>query len=250
MEAVLENNWASGGIPRFSLKGQTIQKAQKMTDKVVQNAKSNWITIVLSIIVSNAVTLTAGYLAFKGQVHEVDINAQSQFVQQLMTEIKEHKVELVALRKENEQLRKDQIVTQHEIASLRRKLTEQFDEHKTLLAYFDYMPGPAWMKNKSSEMIYINRKYSEQWNVSMLKYKGQTDHEIWPEEVADAFVKNDKIVLRKGGPIVTHEKVPRNALMEIGKNNPLETWKIWKFPVVLHGEVVGVGGIAIPEKSK
>lgn len=234
--------------PRYSLKGGYLQKARKMTDRVVDATKSNWIVIVVSVLVSNAVTLTAGYFAFKGQVHEVNLNAQSTFVQQLMDEIKKHKVDIMHLQRENVNLRKESIETQHEIATLRRKLAEQFDERKTLLAYFDYMPGPAWMKNSKSEMIYINRKYSDQWNVSSLKYKGKTDHEIWPKQVADEFVKSDREVLIKGTSIVTFESVPKNALVPVGKNNPLVTWKIWKFPVVLNGEVAGVGGIAITLK--
>lgn len=220
-----------------------------MTEQI-ESLQKNWIIILISIVCSNAVTFGVGYLTFKGDRYKVDSNSITEMSESLFRRVKDLEKANRSLEQENKDLYKRLTETQIQISRLQDKVDEQFNEKLVLLSYFDYMPGPAWIKNKKSKMLYINREYSKQWGVSQLKYKGSFDHDIWPQEVAEKFVKHDKMVLKRGGPIVVVEEVPEHAFLAVGPDNPLVKWLIWKFPVVLDGEVIGVGGIAIRYNQK
>lgn len=123
---------------------------------------------------------------------------------------------------------------QVENVALKSKIIDQFDQMGALYSFFQYMPGPAWMKNPEGVMIWINKAYEKTYGISKLRYEGSTDFEVWPEEVAQQFRDNDLTVLAKKEPITVTETI--NG----------EDWVIWKFPVVLDGQIIGIGGVAIP----
>ena len=123
---------------------------------------------------------------------------------------------------------------QVENVALKSKIITQFNQANELYSFFQYMPGPAWMKNTEGSMIWINKAYEKYYGVSKLEYEGATDFDIWPRESALRFRHNDMLVYETKRSIVVSETID-------GKE-----WIIWKFPVVLEGEIIGIGGVAIP----
>ena len=69
---------------------------------------------------------------------------------------------------------------------------------------------------------------------------GKTDHELWPQEVADKFVQEDRHVLVTGEPICFEET-------ETYTTSGLETriWLLHKFPIVDEAGRRFVGGISL-----
>ena len=109
-------------------------------------------------------------------------------------------------------------------------------------AFLDNLRFPAWYKDKSGKMKYINAAYTQAFGVRPQQYVGRTDAEVWPPDVARNFTRNDAEVLTLGVELQFHEEVPDDAL------NP--RWFVVKFPVIdpITREVRGVGGYCLPEE--
>lgn len=200
----------------------------------------DWTPVIVALITSG-VTLAGAWLTFRSQSKSTIV----EFQDQLAKDRKYWRDEYEELRNKYNKLELDNVDLKAKIAELELKVSEQFDHIAILEAYYEHMPGPAWMKDSSSRMFFINRAYENEWGVSKLKYEGMTDHDIWPPDVADAFVRNDVEVIERRAGFVTDEQVPARALEPISEANPTAAWRIWKFPVVIKGEVVGIGGIAV-----
>lgn len=145
--------------------------------------------------------------------------------------------QLVALISENESLR-------NRVAELEVQIVQKIDQIKTLESFPEYMPGPAWMKNKASRMLLINSAYEREWGVTKWQYVGKLDSDIWPEEIAAKFQKHDQDVINCGCSIRTYELVPKFALQPISEKNPAKRWEVWKWPVIKDGNIFGIAGAA------
>lgn len=107
------------------------------------------------------------------------------------------------------------------------------------------LPFPMWLKDTSGMMLSFNRRYEEVFliprGVNRERYLGATDYDVWPEDVAKEFVRHDEIVKRTKKPWHGVEDV----LMASGKTRQ---FVIVKFPRLLGGVIIGVGGIAVPRE--
>lgn len=89
-----------------------------------------------------------------------------------------------------------------EILQLQMQLASAEESEEILFSYIDSMPYPAWIKrvqgdadNPDFVMWHLNPEYSESFGVTLNKYKGKSDFDIWPNETAYSFYKNDIAVL-------------------------------------------------------
>jgi PAS domain-containing protein len=200
------------------------------------------------------ITISGGISSFatnwyvqQSETEQVVIQAQPE----VLSIFQKHNTELIKrvadLESKVDFLVKEASLKDKKITGLELTVKQQFDRIKTLEAYPYYMPGPAWMKDETSRMLFINEVYSREWGVSAFRYVGKFDHDIWPKEIADNFVKNDQEVIKCGCSIRTLELIPRRALEPISEDNEAVEWIVWKWPVVKDGKIFGIAGAAFPK---
>jgi len=105
-------------------------------------------------------------------------------------------------------------------------------------AFMDNSPAIAWMKDDQGRYIYLSKTFERRFDVRLDDVRGNTDYEIWPQEFADVFRKNDLKVLNDNQPI---EIVEETA----GLNGKRCFWMSFKFPFQDASGLRYVGGMAV-----
>ena len=146
--------------------------------------------------------------------------------------------------KDNERLRVDQerskkeiITLQADVYSLRNKLILMESAHIDL-------PIPMWLKDTDCKMLALNQAYEDIFLTPNGKtaqdYIGKFDIDVWPKDIATAYVKNDKKVLMSGIVLDKNETVLINGQEE--------EMRIIKYVRYAGTTRIGIAGIAIPNK--
>lgn len=108
------------------------------------------------------------------------------------------------------------------------------------------LPIPMWLKDVECKMLVVNASYEDVFltprGYSAADYIGKDDHAVWPKALADAFVKNDRHVLKSKQTWIGVEKV-EDETGNIGE------WKIIKYPRYSGRTIIGIAGIAVPTVS-
>ena len=134
------------------------------------------------------------------------------------------------------------------VIELMTKSGGEKDGFQILQDYIDSQNFSAWIKIKDEQgrfrMLMINNHYAAEYCISKLQYHGSTDYDIWPEDVAREFEKNDQMVLESKGSFVFSERVPRKNCRTgmVAKIN----LHIFKYTVTLPSGQLGVGGQSYP----
>lgn len=108
------------------------------------------------------------------------------------------------------------------------------------------LPFPMWLKDVHSKILWLNYEYEKEFllpnNLRMSDYIGKFDSDIWPKEIADEFIRNDKEVLKLKGiaKVVDDEHIILDGVDMSRK------WRVVKYLRYAGSTVIGIGGIAIP----
>jgi PAS domain S-box-containing protein len=105
-------------------------------------------------------------------------------------------------------------------------------------AFMNNSPTIAWMKDEQGRHVYLSEAYERRFGVRLDDWRGKTDFELWPPEVAQEFRKNDLEVLRTGRTIAVVEESP---VPEGGRCY----WWNFKFPFRDASGRKFVGGIGV-----
>lgn len=104
-------------------------------------------------------------------------------------------------------------------------------------SFMDNLHGFAWIKDPEGRYLYVNRLFEESL-LAGLAWKEKTARELWPEEIAEQYERNDKKVWETRMPLYTvapfmQDGEVRHALVS-------------KFPIVDHsGSPALLGGVAV-----
>ncbi|MEZ5386626.1 MAG: PAS domain-containing protein [Prosthecobacter sp.] len=104
--------------------------------------------------------------------------------------------------------------------------------------FMDNSPSIAWIKDEDGKYVYLNQKFAERFGARLELWRGKTDREFWPAEIAEKFRENDLAVLAANRPVEMVEEA----------ENPDGSRSFWlstKFPFT---DAVGhryIGGIAL-----
>lgn len=204
--------------------------------------------IMIAIVSAAAATIPSfagGYFIFRGKKQ----SSADLFAANLMDQVLKLNSEITSMKKDYNLLMEQNILlNQHlneyknKVAELEMKISEQFNHIEIIEAYYENMPGPAWMKDTSGVMFFINSAYEKQFGVSKREYQQSTDVQVWGEEIGNAFWKNDMKVLRAKKGFVVQEWVPFKK--------DLILFKIWKFPIFIKDELIGCGGVCLEELDR
>lgn len=104
--------------------------------------------------------------------------------------------------------------------------------------YMDNSPLIAWLRSEEGIYAYANQTYLSRYGLSRLDLIGKSVYERWPQEIAAAFMENDRSVLASGKPIQFMEQAP-------DPDGPIRDWLNTKFPFTDGNGTRYVGGIGI-----
>lgn len=86
-----------------------------------------------------------------------------------------------------------------------KSLQRQIALFQTIINHANAVIGA---KDLDGRYIFVNEEYSRLFHIDQEKFVGQTDHDIFPHDIAKAFRKADQMVLAKDDVIVVEEKAP------------------------------------------
>jgi PAS domain S-box-containing protein len=81
----------------------------------------------------------------------------------------------------------------------RKQAEEALSESENRLeAFMNNSAVIAWMKDEDGRHVFLSENYQKRFDVKFDEWKGKTDFEVWPREIAERFRKNDLIILESG----------------------------------------------------
>ena len=113
-------------------------------------------------------------------------------------------------------------------------------------AILDNIPDMAWLKDRESRFIAVNGPFTKACGLKPEELIGKTDFDVWPKELAQRYIADDKEVMLSG-----KRKLVTEPLFSVeGEMSWIETIK-----TPIHndkGEVIGTTGIArdVTERRK
>ena len=121
----------------------------------------------------------------------------------------------------------------------RRKVEEELQQSQVRLqAILNNAPSVIYLKEPEGQLLLVNREFETIFNLTSAEAVGKSDRDLFPEDIAAGFAKNDRRVVETRQSLQTEEV----ALQADGK---LHTFLSIKFPLFdLQGRVVQIGGIA------
>jgi PAS domain S-box-containing protein len=113
------------------------------------------------------------------------------------------------------------------------------DELKYVAELMARAPVLAFAKDRDGRYLYVNRAWLELTGLTSEQVLGRTDHELFPEEFADGYVRNDRRVLETGETIDVEE------IAEVEGKRSVVGYST-KFPLKEpDGTIYAVGGIVV-----
>ncbi len=104
--------------------------------------------------------------------------------------------------------------------------------------FMDHGPVIAWMKDAQGRYVYVNEVFARRLKVTPDLWRGRTDFEIFPVEIARQLRQHDEMILAEGLPKQFVEVAP-------DPDGTLRDWWVFKFPFHDRGGQRYVGGVAI-----
>lgn len=201
------------------------------------NEKPSVVIGIFSAVFGAVVALLGNYLLFVGTR---DANS----VELLKTAM----ARLAEVEAENKILRKEVSMLRLETSKLRESLERKVDPSSALRYAYEVLPVAAWIKcprpsDGEFVMDFINREYESFYGVTKARYQGNTDADVWGEEIAAHYNALDKKVADLKGRSRGIEKVPQGGPFS-GSDELVDT-VVWKFHVEMSDGQQCVAGIAV-----
>ena len=101
----------------------------------------------------------------------------------------------------------------------------------------DNTTSVIYLKDMEGKYILINKQWKNLFHVTQKWVEGKTDHDVFPEDIANAFQENDRQVIKENKVIEVEEYAPHD--------DGIHTYISIKFPITdENGNVYGMGGIS------
>ncbi len=109
--------------------------------------------------------------------------------------------------------------------------------HEQLMALIDHTSAVIYMRDADGRYLLVNREYERLFRLRREDIVGLTDHDLFPEDIADDFRANDLRAFARGFPVQMEEQAP--------SDDGLRTYVTVKFPLTdADGRSYAVCGIS------
>jgi len=121
-----------------------------------------------------------------------------------------------------------------------RKLAQEalHESEERFKHFMDNSPAIAWMKDEQGRYVYASQRFEHYFHLPLADWRGRTDFDVWPKEVAKQFRDNDLAVLAVGKALEVLETIPDGA------GSP-HSWRVIRFPLQDSAGRKFVGGVAV-----
>ncbi len=114
-----------------------------------------------------------------------------------------------------------------------------------LLAFLNSTVVIAWIKDEAGRHVFLSDSFQRRFQVQFEDWKGKTDAELWPREIAEEFRRNDLQALTSGKPIEVIERTRESeGIVSFWLNNK------FVFTDVSGARYVGGVGVEITERIR
>jgi PAS domain S-box-containing protein len=103
-------------------------------------------------------------------------------------------------------------------------------------SFMDSVPAIAWIKDSRLRYAWLSASYSRLHGKTLPEVHGKDDFEVWPEELARLYRKDDELALRANGPVQFLETAPF-------ADGSTAHWLVVKFPMADASGELGVAGM-------
>ncbi len=195
----------------------------------------------LKYVIPAAAAIIGSLLTYFSTKKKVAHDVEDRFRDDVLREVAE-------LRKRNDDLTSKNEILVREIAKLKTELKLIEREWSIKIALFESahsdLPLPMWLKDEKGKMLALNDAYERQFlrpfGLSKSDYLNHYDSDVWPQEIAEQFLKHDTKVLESGQVWEGVELVP-----DPDDERILQKWQIVKYLRTSAGIKIGIGGIAV-----
>jgi len=179
----------------------------------------------------------------------LDGHGEVEFLVFALEDITARKRTEIELEKHREHLEDLVLERTHELESANIQLLAEITERKRaeealresevrFSAFMDNNPANAWMKDDQGAYVFLNKISLEKIGIGLENWLGKTDHELFPQNIADRLMENDKEVLASGKMIAIEEET-------VSPDGRHIHWLSYKFPFEGVSGKRYVGGIAV-----
>lgn len=146
--------------------------------------------------------------------------------------------------RESKPLEEEQRIVFSTIASMfstileRKQAEEELQEFKDrFTAFADNMPGPVYIKDQDSRILFVNKYMRDQSPApSQDEWEGLTNADIFNKQRAMFLTEEDQLVLQEG---------PIDRIQERLQDGRSRTFRTHKFPIIREGRSPLIGGFSI-----
>jgi PAS domain S-box-containing protein len=109
---------------------------------------------------------------------------------------------------------------------------------RRFVSFMNNSPAIAWAKDADGRHVYLNSAYERQLGVRLEDWRGKTDFQLWPPEIARVFRDNDLAVLhhKRAVEVIEETRDPDGRVRE---------WLSCKFPFMDATGAWFVGGVGL-----
>lgn len=129
-----------------------------------------------------------------------------------------------------------------------RRLRQEIDERKRLeedlrlneqqfTLLMEHFPGMVYLKDEQSRFLYLNRYLEDVYGIRVDACIGRTDRDIWPTEISDALMEDDRKVLASGKEL--------QKIEDIRLGDFQASFFTQKFPIFQNNSPGLIGGVSI-----
>lgn len=177
-----------------------------MTDQT----KKGWLIPIITSIITSLAVLAGSWFAFESDSNRADASRlESAF----------KRIEYLETQMRQQQANSNAKII--ELTGQVFRLQSQLDKDLNIMdmfeSFIDGLPFEAWVKeveyvdgDAEITMLMINTQYEYTYGVSRNRYAGNTDAEIWGDEVAEKFRELDLQVLESKASKVFYQTYPRD----------------------------------------
>lgn len=84
---------------------------------------------------------------------------------------------------------------------------ELYNSNQILRTVIDNIPDSVYMKDTSYRKVVANKIDAERCNSNLEDLIGKTDYELFPHEIAEKYIADDKQVIKTGIPVINREEI-------------------------------------------